>query len=258
MPRIAANLTMLFTEYPFLERFDRAAAAGFTAVEFQFPYEHDANDIADRLKRNNLELVLYNLPAGDWAAGDRGVAAIYDRQEEFREGVAKAIEYAKVLHPPRINCLAGKSEPTPENDLALLQNIRYAAEQLSDENIALTLEPVNTHDVPDFAIPTTRAAVDLIAEMDASNLGLQLDVYHSLRMGEDPFEIIADLGNEIAHIQIADAPGRHQPGTGDVDFGKLFNAIDASGYKGWVALEYIPEGPTEEGFGLMKSLGLLG
>jgi hydroxypyruvate isomerase len=258
MPRIAANLTMLFTEYPFLERFDRAAAAGFTAVEFQFPYEHDASDIADRLKRNSLELVLYNLPAGDWAAGDRGIAAIYDRQDEFKQGVATAIEYARVLRPPRINCLAGISEPTPENDLALLQNIRYAAEQLSDENIALTLEPVNTHDVPNFALPSTRAAVDLIAEMEETNIGLQLDVYHSLRMGEDPFEIIADLGNEIAHIQIADVPGRHQPGTGDVDFGKLFNAIDASGYQGWVALEYIPEGPTEEGFGLLKELGVLG
>lgn len=257
MPRIAANLTMLFTEYPFLERFDRAAAAGFTAVEFQFPYDHDANDIAQRLSRNNLELVLYNLPAGDWAAGDRGIAAIHDREDEFRAGVAQAIEYARVLHPPRINCLAGKSEPTPENDLALLQNIRYAAEQLSDENIRLTLEPVNTHDVPDFALPTTRAAVDLIAEMDASNVGLQLDVYHSLRMGEDPFAIIADLGNEIAHIQIADVPGRHQPGTGQVDFRRLFKTIDASGYQGWVALEYIPEGPTEDGFGLLKELGLL-
>jgi hydroxypyruvate isomerase len=112
--------------------------------------------------------------------------------------------------------------------------------------------------VPNFALPSTRAAVDLIAEMEETNIGLQLDVYHSLRMGEDPFEIIADLGNEIAHIQIADVPGRHQPGTGDVDFGKLFNAIDASGYQGWVALEYIPEGPTEEGFGLLKELGVLG
>lgn len=257
MVRIAANLTMLFTEYPFLERFERAAAAGFKAVEFQFPYEHDANEIADRLHKNSLELVLYNLPAGNWADGDRGIAAIYDRQEEFQAGVATALEYAKVLHPPRINCLAGKSAPTPENDLALLQNIRYAAEELGDRNIVLTLEPVNTIDVPDFALPTTRAAVDILAEIDQTNARLQLDIYHSLRMGEDPFEIIADLGNEIDHIQIADVPGRHQPGTGNIDWERLFRTIDASGYQGWVALEYIPEGTTENGFGMLRSLGLL-
>lgn len=257
MPRIAANLTMLFSESPFLERFDRAAAAGFTAVEFQLPYEHDPNDIADRLSRNNLELVLFNLPAGDWGAGDRGVAAIYSRLAEFQEGVGKALEYAAVLHPPLLNCLAGIAAPTPENDLALLQNVRFAAEQLEDHGIRLTLEPVNTHDVESFALPTSRSVIELIAELDYPNVGLQLDVYHSIRMGEDPFALIADLGNEIAHIQIADVPGRHQPGTGEVDFRRLFDTIDASGYEGWVALEYIPEGPTEEGFGLLREMGLL-
>lgn len=257
MPKIAANLTMLFTEYPFLERFRRAADAGFTAVEFQFPYEHDADDIRNELERNNLELVLFNLPAGDWAAGDRGIAAIYSRIAEFQEGVRTAIEYAKVLQPPRINCLAGVSPDTPENDLALLQNVRFAAEQLAPLNIELVLEPVNTHDVKDFALPTTRAAVDLIAELDVDNLGLQYDVYHSIRMDEDPFDIIDDLGDQISHIQIADVPGRHQPGTGEVDFGRLFRTIDDSGYTGWVALEYIPEGQTEDGFGLLKELKVL-
>lgn len=257
MPKIAANLTMLFTEYPFLERFRRAADAGFSAVEFQFPYEHDAHDIANELRRNGLELVLYNLPAGDWAAGDRGIAAIYDRQDEFRQGVSTAIEYARVLQPPRINCLAGSAPDTPESDLALLQNVRFAAGELAPLHIELTLEPVNTHDVKDFALPTTRAAVDLIAELELDNLGLQYDVYHSIRMGEDPFEIIADLGDQISHIQVADVPGRHQPGTGDVDFGRLFRMIDDSGYTGWVALEYIPDGPTEDGFGRLKDLHVL-
>lgn len=258
MPKIAANLSMLFTEYPFLERFDHAAAAGFRAVEFQFPYEHDPRDIADRLQRNHLDLVLYNLPAGDWSAGDRGLAAIYDRQAEFQAGVARAIEYASVLNPPQINCLAGIAEPTPENDLALLQNVRYAADQLADHNIKLTLEPVNTHDVTNFALPTARAAVELIAELEVQNVGLQLDVYHSLRMGEDPFALIRELGEEIAHIQIADVPGRHQPGTGTVDFRGLFDTVDASGYTGWVALEYIPEGRTEDGLDLVREMGLLG
>lgn len=257
MPKIAANLTMLFTEAPFLERFDRAAAAGFSAVEFQLPYEFEPGDIADRLSRNNLELILFNLPAGDWAAGDRGIAAIYARLAEFQEGVAKALEYASVLHPPLLNCLAGIAAPTPENDLALLQNVRYAAEQLEDQGIRLTIEPVNTHDVANFALPTTRSAVELIAEVGHPNVGLQLDIYHSLRMGEDPFALIKDLGKEISHIQIADVPGRHQPGTGEVNFRKLFDTIDASGFDGSVALEYIPEGRTEDGLGLMREMGLL-
>ena len=258
MPKIAANLSMLFTEYPFLDRFDRAAEAGFSGVEFLFPYEEEAGDIAERLERNNLALVLFNLPSGNWAAGDRGIAAIYERQDEFRAGVAKAVDYATVLHPPRINCLAGIAEATAENDLALLQNARYAAEQLAAIDVDLTLEPVNTHDVPGFALPTTRAALDLIAELDQPNVGLQFDIYHALRMGEDPIETIRELGDEIAHIQVADVPGRHQPGTGKVDFEELFRTIDDSGYSGWVSLEYNPEGRTEDGFGLLRQMGLLG
>ena len=258
MPKIAANLSMLFTEYPFLERFDRAAAAGFDGVEFLFPYEEQASDIIDRLQENNLALVLFNLPAGDWAAGDRGIAAIYDRREEFRAGVAKAVEYATALRPPRLNCLAGKAEESAENDLALLQNVRYAAEQLAAIDVDLTVEPVNTHDVPGFALPTTRAALDLIAEVEQPNLGLQFDVYHSLRMGEDPIELIRELGADMAHIQIADVPGRHQPGTGRIDFEELFRTIDDSGYDGWVSLEYNPQGRTEDGFGLLRDMGLLG
>lgn len=258
MPKIAANLSMLFTEYPFLERFDRAAAAGFDGVEFLFPYEEQASDIIDRLEENNLALVLFNLPAGDWAAGDRGIAAIYDRREEFRSGVAKAVEYATALRPPRLNCLAGKAEESAENDLALLQNVRYAAEQLAAIDVDLTVEPVNTHDVPGFALPTTRAALDLIAEVEQPNLGLQFDVYHSLRMGEDPIELIRELGADMAHIQIADVPGRHQPGTGKIDFEELFRTIDDSGYDGWVSLEYNPQGRTEDGFGLLRDMGLLG
>ncbi|HVL22627.1 MAG TPA: TIM barrel protein [Thermomicrobiales bacterium] len=257
MPKIAANLSMLFTEYPFLERFDRAAAAGFDGVEFLFPYEEQASDIIDRLQENNLALVLFNLPAGDWAAGDRGIAAIYDRREEFRAGVAKAVEYATALRPPRLNCLAGKAEESAENDLALLQNVRYAAEQLAAIDVDLTVEPVNTHDVPGFALPTTRAALDLIAEVEQPNLGLQFDVYHSLRMGEDPIELIRELGADMAHIQIADVPGRHQPGTGKIDFEELFRTIDDSGYDGWVSLEYNPQGRTEDGFGLLRDMGLL-
>jgi hydroxypyruvate isomerase len=257
MPKLAANLTMLFTEVPFLDRFGKAAGAGFTAVEFQFPYEHAATDIAERLSQYDLHLALFNLPAGDWAAGDRGIAANAERQDEFRAGVATAIEYARLLHPEHINLLAGASTDSAENDLALLQNIRYAAEELADYRLDLTIEPVNTFDVPDFAVPTARAGLDLIDELELSNLSLQLDVYHAIRMGEDPIDIIRERASQIGHIQIADVPGRHQPGTGDVDFAALFRAIDDAGFEGWVALEYIPEGRTEEGFGLLRELEML-
>lgn len=257
MPKLAANLTMLFTELPFLDRFEQAARSGFAAVELQFPYEFPADEIASRLSQHDLHLVLFNLPAGNWTAGDRGIAANLDRQQEFRDGVAMAIDYARVLRPERINLLAGAAPETPESDLALLQNIRFAAEELGDYSFNMTIEPVNSIDVPDFALPTSRAALDLIDEMELSNLSLQLDIYHALRMGEDPIVIIRERASDIGHIQVADVPGRHQPGTGEVDFAELFHEIDASGYDGWVALEYIPDGPTADGFGLLRELGLL-
>jgi hydroxypyruvate isomerase len=260
MPRIAANLTMLFTEYPFLERFDRAAAAGFKAVEFLFPYDEDLDGIERALERNELSLVLFNLPAGDWAAGERGIACQPDRQAEFRAGVKQAVVVGPRLRVPQINCLAGKRDPqtTPEvTRTTLADNLRYAAEQLHGVGIDLLVEPVNTHDIPDFAVPTAADGFDLITRVDHPNLAVQLDTYHALRMGEDPIRLIEEHREQIAHIQVADVPGRHQPGTGEVDFRELFGAIDGAGYDGWVALEYNPDGRTEDGFGLMRELGLL-
>ncbi|HYI24981.1 MAG TPA: TIM barrel protein [Thermomicrobiales bacterium] len=258
MPKLAANLTMLFTEYPPMERFQRAADAGFTGVEYLLPYGDPAEDVRARLDAANLFLVLMNLPAGDWAAGDRGIAAQPSRQVEFRRGVEKATEYARVLHPPKINCLAGRIGPEHDAMDILAQNVRHAASSLEILDIRLVVEPVNSFDVNGFALPTTQAALDLIAAVDHPNLGLQFDVYHSLRMGEDPFAFIRDHGRDIAHIQIADVPGRHQPGTGSIDFTALFHTIDQSGYEGWVSLEYVPEGPTESGFGLLREMGYLG
>lgn len=257
MPKLAANITMLFTEYPLLERFDRAAAAGFTGVELLFPYVETPDTVTDALQRNSLDLVLFNLPAGDWAAGDRGLAAQPARRDEFAEGLKLAVEYASALRPPRINCLAGKLG-VEENALAVLaENVEMAGGALEQVGVQLTLEPVNSIDVPDFALPTTQSALDLISALDTRNVGLQYDIYHAIRMGEDPFGFIAAHGREISHVQIADVPGRHQPGTGDVDFAALFRIIDESGYEGWVSLEYIPEGATEDGFGLLRELGVL-
>lgn len=257
MAKLAANLTMLFTEYPFLERFDRAAKAGFRAVEFMFPYEETAGDVRDAIERNSLELVLFNLPAGDWSAGDRGTAAQPARRAEFEAGVIRALEYAVALRPPMINCLVGKIGPEADSSEVLTSNVRFAADSLRATGTKLVVEPVNSHDVPGFAIATTQSALDLIAAVERENVGLQYDIYHAMRMGEDPLGFIRESGAAISHIQIADVPGRHQPGTGEIDFEELFAAIDASGYKAWVSLEYIPEGPTEEGFGMVRNLGLL-
>lgn len=257
MPKFSTNLSMLFTELPFMQRFAAARQAGFTAVEIQFPYAFPARDIRAQLQEHELELVLFNLPAGNWDAGDRGIAAIWDRRDEFREGLELAMEYVDILQPHAVNLLAGASEDTDANDLALLQNIRIASETLAEEGVKLVIEPINTIDVPDFALPTAFAALDVISEIKATNIQLQLDVYHALQMEEDPIAILRDHIDEIGHIQIADVPGRHQPGTGVVDWPVLFAALDALDYRGFVGLEYIPEGSTAESFDLLKKLGLL-
>ncbi len=252
MPRLAANLTMLFTEYPFLERFDRAAAAGFKGVEVLFPYTEEPSAIESALKRNDLELVLFNLPAGEWGKGDRGLAASPERREEFGRGLLQAVKYALVLHPPRINCLAGIAGESAASDAVLVANVHFAAEALAAVGVQLVIEPINDLDIPDFAIPTTRAALELIAEVESTNVGLQYDVYHSIRKGEDPFAIIPEQIEHISHIQVADVPGRHQPGTGAIDFVRLFDVIDQTGYANWVSLEYIPVGSTEASLAYLR------
>lgn len=257
MPQISVNISMLFTELPFMHRFAATKAAGFHAVEIQFPYAHVARDIRAQLEEHELDLVLFNLPAGDWDAGDRGIGANWSRRDEFQAGLEVAMQYVDELQPHAVNLLAGASEDIDENDLALLQNIRIASEALAEEGVMLLVEPINTIDVPDFALPTAFAALDVISEIENDNIKLQLDVYHALRMKEDPLEIIRDHVDEIGHIQIADVPGRHQPGTGVVDWRVLFNALESLGYEGAVGLEYTPEGPTEDSFAMLKSLGLL-
>lgn len=257
MTRISANISMLFTEVPFMQRFAAAAKAGFKEVEIQFPYACSAKDIRAALREHELDLVLFNLPAGDWDKGDRGIAADWNRRDEFRAGIDRALEYAEVLKPKAINLLAGASEENAENDLALLQNIRLASEALSEEAVTLVVEPVNTVDVPKFALPRARAALDVIAELDIPNVKLQLDVYHALMMEEDPMDILRDHIEDIGHIQIADVPGRHQPGTGVVDWKLFFAALESLGYQGAVGLEYIPEAKTESSFDTLKKLGVL-
>ena len=255
MPRFAANLTMLFNELPFLERFEAAAQAGFDAVEFLFPYPYAIADLKDRLNANGLALVLHNLPAGDWDAGERGIACLPDRRGEFRDGVARAIEYASALGVPQVNCLAGKA-PAGIDDAALHEtfvgNLRHAAAELQRANIKLLIEPINTFDIPGFYLNRTAQALALIAEVGSDNLFVQYDLYHAQRMEG---ELIATLQKHlarIAHIQLADNPGRHEPGTGEINYANVFKALDRLGYRGWVGCEYKPATTTEAGLGWLR------
>ncbi|MGC4106413.1 MAG: TIM barrel protein [Thermomicrobiales bacterium] len=257
MPRFAPNLSMLFTEVPFLDRFALAAQAGFTAVEFQFPYTESPEAIREELDRNHLELVLFNLPGGDHTAGERGLAALPNRREEFGQSVREGIAYARVLNPHLVNCLAGRVSEEDENDGILIANIHFTAEALKAVDVGMVIEALNDRDTPDYALPTSRSVLELMAEVESDNVRLQFDVYHAVRMGEDPFAIIRQFAHAIGHIQIADAPGRHEPGTGAIDFPALFDLIDRSGYDGWVGLEYNPAGNTIDSFGVLRSLGVL-
>ena len=252
MPRFAANLSMLFTEVPLLDRFARAARAGFKAVEIQFPYELPVEQLQQGLWQNKLKLVLHNLPAGDWATGERGIACLPGRIEEFRAGVDKALTYATALGTPQLNCLAGirPADVTgQEARRVLIDNLRYAATRLKAHGLKLLIEPVNTKDLPGFFLSGTQQALDLITEVGADNLFLQYDVYHAQRMEGDLANTLAAHIGKIAHIQIADNPGRHEPGTGEIDYPFLFAHLDRIGYKGWIGCEYKPAAATEAGLG---------
>lgn len=255
MPKFAANLSMLFTEVPLLERFGRAARAGFTAVELQFPYEQPAAALREELVRHGLTMVLHNLPAGDWAGGDRGIAADPGRVAEFRAGVAKAIAYATTLQVSQLNCLAGKlpAGVTPAQARAtLVANLRFAAAALHEVGLTLLIEPINRFDVPGFVLQRSDDAVQLMDEVGAPNLRLQYDVYHQQRTEGELAATIERLLPRIGHIQVADNPGRHEPGTGEIAWPFLFAHLDRIGYRGHVGCEYKPAAGTEAGLAWME------
>ena len=257
MPRFAANLTMLFTELPFLERFAAAKAAGFDAVEYLFPYAYDAQVLAQALQTHGLKQVLHNLPAGDWEAGERGIACHPDRVAEFRAGIPQAIAYAQALGCGQLNCLAGKLPDgvTPAQAHAtLVANLRHAAEQLKTAGIRLLIEPINTYDIPGFFLSTTRQAQALIDEVGSDNLYIQYDLYHAQRMEGELAATAQKYLARIAHIQLADNPGRHEPGTGEINYAFLFRHLDAIGYTGWIGCEYKPRTTTTEGLGWIQQL----
>jgi hydroxypyruvate isomerase len=255
MPRFAANLSMLFTEVPLLARFERAARAGFSKVEMQFPYEQPAAALREQLQANRLQMVLHNLPAGDWAAGDRGLACDPQRVAEFRAGVALGIDYATALGVQQLNCLVGK---TPAGAMArevrqtLVHNLRFAAEAFKPAGLRLLIEPLNAFDVPGFWLTRTEQAVALLDEVGADNAWVQYDVYHAQRSEGDLCATLAKHLGRIGHIQVADNPGRHEPGTGEIHYDFVFAELDRLGYSGSVGCEYKPAGRTEAGLGWLE------
>jgi hydroxypyruvate isomerase len=257
MPKFAANLTMLFTELPFMERFEAAAKAGFEAVEYLFPYPFEKKELTAALRANGLQQVLHNLPAGDWDKGERGIACHPDRTGEFREGIAMAIDYATALGCPQVNCLVGKLPAGTSTEAAhktVVENLRLAASELEAAGLRLLIEPINTFDIPGFFLTRTDQALALIDEVGCANLRVQYDIYHAQRMEGELGNTLSKNLARIGHIQLADNPGRGEPGTGEINYPWLFRHIDAIGYDGWIGCEYKPRSDTADGLGWRQAL----
>jgi 2-dehydrotetronate isomerase len=259
MPNFAANLSMMFQEVGFLDRFDAAARCGFKAVEFLFPYEHPAEIIAERLRRNGLTLALFNMPPGDWAGGERGLAALPGREQQFRDGVGRAIAYATASGCRTIHAMAGlwpQGSDKGEGERVYLDNLRYAADRLLPEGLTLVIEPINTRDIPGYFLNTTREAMAIIGAAARPNLKLQLDLYHVQIMEGDLATRIRALAGHYPHVQIAGNPGRHEPDIGEINYPYLFDLLDEIGYAGWIGCEYRPQGETAAGLGWARRYGI--
>lgn len=250
MPKLAANVSLMFTERAFLERFSAAANAGFRFVEYQFPYAWTAQEIAERAQQAGIEVVLHNLPSGDAAKGDRGIGCLPGREGEFREGVERAIEYARAVHCPRLNCLAGIAEQDIARELqreTFVANLTYAAGKLKAAGIGLLIEPINPRSVPGFFLNTSRQAEEIIEAVGSDNLSIQYDIFHMQIVEGDLARTIGRLLPKIGHMQLADVPDRHEPGTGEINFQWLLAHIDRLGYSGSIGCEYNPIEDTVAG-----------
>ena len=257
MPKFSANLSMLFTELPFLDRFEAAARADFQAVEFLFPYAFAAKDLRQRLDDNGLQLVLHNLPAGNWEAGERGIACDPARTEEFRSGIARAIEYALALGVSQVNCLAGKAPAGVAAQTlrdTFVDNLSCAATAFKSEGLRLLIEPINTVDIPGFYLNRTDQALDILDIVATDNAYVQYDIYHAQRMEGELAATLQKQLHRIGHIQLADNPGRNEPGTGEINYSFLFEHLDRIGYTGWIGCEYKPATSTEAGLGWRQRL----
>ena len=255
MPKFAANLSMMFTEVPFPERFAAAAKAGFKGVEFLFPYDYAPADVARWLKDAGLVNALFNLPPGDFAAGERGIASLPGREAEFRAGVAKGLEYAAALGTPTLHAMAGllpAGADRAAHRATYLANLAYAAGELAKAGLTLVIEPINPRDMPGYFISTQADGHAVRAEVGAPNLKVQMDLYHSQIVEGDLSVKLKQFMAGIGHIQIASVPARHEPDEGELNYPHLFRLIDELGYAGWIGCEYRPRGKTEDGLGWFK------
>ncbi len=259
MPRLAANLSMMFNELPFLDRFAAARAAGFEAVEFLFPYEFPAAEIRKRLDDNGLTLALFNMLPGDWGKGERGTASLPGRVAEFREGVGTALEYAGALGARLVHCMAGivpAEVPQPTAAALYATNLAWAAERMSAAGVRIAIEPINHRDMPGFFLNTQAQGAAIVEAIGVDRVGLQFDVYHCQITEGDITKRMERFMPLIAHMQIADAPARNEPGTGEIGWSYVFRRIDELGYRGWVGCEYRPAAGTVEGLGWRKQFGV--
>jgi hydroxypyruvate isomerase len=257
MPKFAANLSMMFTEVPFLDRFQVASDAGFKAVEFLFPYEYPPETVESVSKAAGVEIILFNMPAGNWSAGERGITCLPGREEEFRKGVETALTYAMGLGTPRLHAMAGIARSG--SDLAacrktLIENLKYAAEKLAEHEITLLLEAINTRDMPGFFVSTQSDSYSICEAVGAPNVKMQMDLYHMQVMEGDLATKLKHYAAQCGHVQIAGCPERNEPDTGEVRYEYLFRLLDGLGYAGWVGCEYRPAGKTIEGLGWMRTV----
>lgn len=250
MPRFAANLTMMFNEYSFLDRFEQASKAGFEAVEYLFPYDYDPHELAKLLKKYNLQQVLFNMPAGNWSAGDRGLACLSGREKEFEASIDKMLEYAKILNCKNIHMMAGiKPETVSEQEAKeiYINNLSKVADACLSHEIEILLEPINQRDMPHYFLHHQAQAVEIIKQVNATNVSLQMDIYHCQITEGDLATNIKQNFDYIGHIQVASVQGRHEPDAGEINYPYLFNLLDKSDYKGWIGCEYIPSANTHSG-----------
>jgi hydroxypyruvate isomerase len=261
VPNFAANLSMMFQEVDFLARFEAASKAGFRGVEYLFPYDFAASDIVDRLKKHNLTQALFNLPPGDWAKGDRGLAAQPGREPEFRDGVGRAIDYAQATQCRTLHVMAGllpAGRSREEAEAAYIPNLRFAAEAMAKHDITMVIEPINTRDIPGYFLNTTTQGIAILDKVDRPNARLQLDLYHCQIMEGDLAVRTRNLMPRVSHVQIAGTPGRHEPDVGEVNYPFLYDLLDELGYAGWVGCEYRPKAGTLAGLGWARRYGIDG
>ena len=261
MPRFCANLTMLFNEVEFMDRFEAAARAGFRGVEFLYPYQWPKEQLLEALNRNGLEQVLHNVPSGDWTGGERGIACLPGREAEFRDGVGLALEYATAIGCKQLNCLVGITPEGVDPDKlrqTLIENLQFAASALAGEGVRLLIEPLNSFDIPGFLLTSTRDTLALLDQAGHPNIQLQYDVYHMQKMEGNLIDTITSNIGRIAHFQVADNPGRHEPGTGEINYSNLFESIDGTGYTGWIGCEYVPHTTTAASLKWLEPYGIKG